>query len=811
MPYELIYTSAEKGLRPGTRGFCTVACTDGITPNMVLLLEQLSAYRHIITPTSPDNPEVHSHLIIPINGLTWHVLSRIADAGLDYTRRSNKIAHHLIFSESEVRQLGDTGPVEILEQTGLFLHSWDQPPQVLPFKRLPECRSGKPGICQKWEEIYGDAGWGGVLAGSFERNLPVCIAFKPKQKRLPLLRESLALLPMDMRWNVSFCTYYTKYPPSVHCECKCVLSGSSEEASVRAIPYTVFLDLSRSGSPVPELDSEMQKYVEFARTGKSIPKDPGLYAGQASLPNDRFDAVFYNNHQEFNFENICEQKDSSRIPSTMKKRAQFNHQDPLLGNDPGANQIYGLSSDSLQNRSSDQIQYKNVPSQDWKQSPYSRFGKKRKSNGNLYTIIAIIIILILGIAFAFFWKQRGSTSKNENEQITPLKNLDSGTSSNSPKQRKPEETQAKPGDSSIPANKGDQKTTSAPEKKQDPTKNKGEDKPETKSETKSDEKPRSDSLSDSGKDKPSGKDDAQEKNSKPPEQKNGNKDSRQTSVSKGSSASTPNKSENTPVGQNDPSWKKEAMECLKPFEEKCPLTFKDLTDESKKETEILDETDMKKFNDFLKKNSLTLEIDIVPLFKYQHGKEKKNETVFKIEKKEIPDKKEKKDEEKGTVWTLYRWMDHIEEGKEQKFPLIKLNFQKGVKRKIVNGNRPFDNYLLLLSWINVSLTDKNQKKVTVKFQFLKPDPKNLEGLAKLFKYVYDDKNLPVPMQEETWELHSTLPITKKENEDKMKYLDKLKENIPDTDKGIKYEQTFLLSSGGTHFMISGEVKKEESK
>ena len=45
MAHELIYTSAERGLRPGTRGYCTVAYTHGMMPQTLQLLEALSAYR----------------------------------------------------------------------------------------------------------------------------------------------------------------------------------------------------------------------------------------------------------------------------------------------------------------------------------------------------------------------------------------------------------------------------------------------------------------------------------------------------------------------------------------------------------------------------------------------------------------------------------------------------------------------------------------------------------------------------------------------------------------------------------------------
>ena len=55
-----------------------------------------------------------------------HVLSRIADAGVDYTGRTNHIAHHLIFSQQEAAKAAAAGlnPADILMGFG-WLKSWE--------------------------------------------------------------------------------------------------------------------------------------------------------------------------------------------------------------------------------------------------------------------------------------------------------------------------------------------------------------------------------------------------------------------------------------------------------------------------------------------------------------------------------------------------------------------------------------------------------------------------------------------------------------------------------------------------------------
>lgn len=88
MSFELLYTSAPSGLKPGTRGFTTVLCTEGIPPNVVQRLETLSGYRHVFSAQdtrATENPVCYSHLRVPIAGKPTSVLSRIAAYGVDYS------------------------------------------------------------------------------------------------------------------------------------------------------------------------------------------------------------------------------------------------------------------------------------------------------------------------------------------------------------------------------------------------------------------------------------------------------------------------------------------------------------------------------------------------------------------------------------------------------------------------------------------------------------------------------------------------------------------------------------------------------
>jgi len=102
---EILYTSASKGLKPGSAGFCTVVATRGMAKNLAERLESLTGYRHAFAVHDKNahrNPVNHAYLKVTVGGRKYHVLSRICDAGQDYSNRSNKLAHHVALEPSEL-------------------------------------------------------------------------------------------------------------------------------------------------------------------------------------------------------------------------------------------------------------------------------------------------------------------------------------------------------------------------------------------------------------------------------------------------------------------------------------------------------------------------------------------------------------------------------------------------------------------------------------------------------------------------------------------------------------------------------------
>jgi hypothetical protein len=265
---ELYYTSAPKGLIPGSRGFCTVATTRGLSANLVDKLESLSAYRHLFPPLDTRaslNPVVFSHIRVSVAGKVYNVVSRICAAGLDYSERTNKFAHHVVLETSEL-PLG--GPAWLLMQRGFMEEAWDGEVRVLPKGRAVPAGDSAPRICQAWQDLTGDAGWAGVLAESFSpvSDRVVYLIFEPGMDMLPLLAEAQALLPCERRWEIAFSTYFTGLSQDISCIWRCVSNGSAEAKMARRLPDALILNLSAPlGTP------QGGALIEYARTGQAPP------------------------------------------------------------------------------------------------------------------------------------------------------------------------------------------------------------------------------------------------------------------------------------------------------------------------------------------------------------------------------------------------------------------------------------------------------------------------------------------------------------------------------------------------------------
>jgi len=180
---------------------------------LMLQLEKFCYYQHLSLTGGQDRP-IFCCRIVDIRGTRFHVLSRIKDAGLDFTGRTNFIAHHLAFTPEEIRQF-PTPPVILLNWPG-WMKSWTKDPQLLESEDWTELTAlaGSTNIpAQAWQQVTGDAvnalGLLEARAGASFR-----VDDLPDDTVLELVAESLEMLEIrdtrrDFRsaaWNYTFTT-----------------------------------------------------------------------------------------------------------------------------------------------------------------------------------------------------------------------------------------------------------------------------------------------------------------------------------------------------------------------------------------------------------------------------------------------------------------------------------------------------------------------------------------------------------------------------------------------------------------------------
>ncbi|MBF0204985.1 MAG: hypothetical protein HQK67_11930, partial [Desulfamplus sp.] len=227
--FELIYTSYPRGLQSGTSGFTSVAYTEGIPKNYIHLCESLSGYLFLYPAGHPMydlNPEIYSHYRFRDRKKDFSILSRVAVSDKDYTGRENKIAHHIVVDTDEQMQCSG-GPAWAMMHGNLFIKKWDRDPclldserVVLPLMQTEEFRA------PLWQNSFGDAGGAGILAQSALTypEIPSFVLFDPFEQRsicLPLIMETLNLIPPEKRWDITFSTYFISKPMDSDCLWRC--------------------------------------------------------------------------------------------------------------------------------------------------------------------------------------------------------------------------------------------------------------------------------------------------------------------------------------------------------------------------------------------------------------------------------------------------------------------------------------------------------------------------------------------------------------------------------------------------------------
>ena len=247
MSSELYYASAPRGLKPGSRGFCTVARTDGMTAAVVERLESLSSYLPVHASGSAAsglNPVGFAHWRIPVGTRSRSVLSRVAFVPADYTGRPGKFAYHLVLDPAEQHP---AGPAWMMMQADVMRVEWNENPKLLPPRTLKK-RDAQPGAIEAPD-------WSRQLADSFANDAarPAYVIYDAGAEMLSGVHAAIGLLAPAARWQVTFNTHFTELPAGLTCAWRCVVAGTpAAHAAAQSKAKALVINLSQDPDAGPE-------------------------------------------------------------------------------------------------------------------------------------------------------------------------------------------------------------------------------------------------------------------------------------------------------------------------------------------------------------------------------------------------------------------------------------------------------------------------------------------------------------------------------------------------------------------------------
>lgn len=265
MGWQLIYTSSPRCLKAGHSGFGTVARHRELRARLVEILERFSSYER---PSSDPTPRIDSHRIIDLSDERYHVVTRIRDAGTDYSGRTNHIAHHVIFSADEVAA-ADATPIDFLISWNGWRTAWTEPARFLDDQApvaLGDIPHSFPPPSRAWAKLTGDPGSAACLSPHRE----TLIIAKPgcEDALLPLMGESLALIDHES-WAIPFTTFLKSNDNPDDFLWRACPRGAAAESAARRRRATIIDPGDPPSLPRPDPD-----LVDRARWGRPTATRP---------------------------------------------------------------------------------------------------------------------------------------------------------------------------------------------------------------------------------------------------------------------------------------------------------------------------------------------------------------------------------------------------------------------------------------------------------------------------------------------------------------------------------------------------------
>jgi hypothetical protein len=279
MAWQLIYSSAPRLLDAGLTGFGTVARHRAIPPLVVKAIERISQFARL--PGYPVDRIIFCHRTLTVGGARFHVLSRLRDAGSDYSGRTNHIAHHLVVSAQEAAQLppGSATPADILLQMA-WLDRWDAGPEwlhddsLVPLQRFVRADSTD----RAWEALSGNPSNCWLLVnGRTARS--ACLIHPTGTDPLPLIAASQHAQPTTDAWQSAFTTALQPTDEAQEFRWISIAADSPLRGPMESSGRPL-LDLTNPASlPPPELPPAP------AAPSAAVPSQP---ATSAPLPGNRY-------------------------------------------------------------------------------------------------------------------------------------------------------------------------------------------------------------------------------------------------------------------------------------------------------------------------------------------------------------------------------------------------------------------------------------------------------------------------------------------------------------------------------------------
>lgn len=273
---ELVFTSAKSGLIPGRSGFCSVAWTEGMPKNLIGILENLSTYDILYPPNDPrsiNNPVSYSYQKIRLGSRDLYVISRIAFAGLDYTGRTNKIAHHIVIeNEAELAGL-QYGPISACLCEDNFFTSWDGEPRLLPRRHKLISADLSGFMAEHWQSMMNSPEWAGYIADTFMDNADggKCLYCEYDHEShngsiLMLIAEIVRLMKKKYYNLFTFNTYFSAASNDIGCFFRAATFNCQNLASVKRFK-----------------PQELVSLIDMTPLPANIPPTPAVLAARSNI------------------------------------------------------------------------------------------------------------------------------------------------------------------------------------------------------------------------------------------------------------------------------------------------------------------------------------------------------------------------------------------------------------------------------------------------------------------------------------------------------------------------------------------------